>query len=104
MNAAQLTKLIDDGAIIVKGSYWSGGVSIISGRGKDGQRREWHVVRETILVESGTLAVSRFMRDDEKPEDWKPSAKRMDKVICRIASMKSENGAVTLSGTVEPLT
>lgn len=105
MKQEQFAKMIEDGAIFVKGTYWSGRVEKISMRSltPGGARREGHVIRETILTESDSIVISRFMRDDENVESWKPSAKKMDKVVCRIRSMKVDNGNIILDGTIETL-
>lgn len=106
MTQTQLAKMIDDGAIVVKGTYWSGRIDTITMRSRTegGPRREGHIIRETILTDTDPIIISRFMRDEEKPESWKPSAKKQDKVIVRIQSMKVENGTIILQGPIEQLT
>jgi len=87
------------------GQYWAGGVSAISVRAKvlGGPRGTSFVVRETVLTDAEPIAVTRWLNDGEKPEDWKPSAKRGDQVVIRISGMEMVQGAVVLQGKIEPL-
>jgi len=86
------------------GKYWSGGVTEITFRDKKtGQSKTAHVIRETVLTATEPMAVTRFLKDDENPAAWKPSAKKMDDVFVRISGMSVERGAISLQGTLEPI-
>lgn len=106
MKQTDLLATLNNGEIIMCGTYWGGRIDEISFRDKQngGQRRTAHTAVETILTEKGeAVTVSRFLQDNEKVDAWKPSAKRNDKVVVRIASMERQQGKTTLSGVVETL-
>jgi len=105
MKQEQLSQIINSGAIICVGVYWAGKVDAITFRDKNagGQRRTAYTVRETILTDTDPITVSRFLSDTEKVEEWKPSAKKNDKVVVRIQSMTVDKGAIILNGKIEAL-
>lgn len=90
------------GTPCVVGKYWSGSVSQITFRDKKtNQAKTANIARETVLTSKEPMAITRFLRDDEKPEAWHPSAKKMEDVFVRIEGMNVDRGSVTLQGTVE---
>lgn len=106
MKKAELVTLQDGGEITCQGTYWSGRVDKAMLRDKQnpsGSRREAHVARETIMTDKDPIAVSRWLKDDEKPEAWKPSAKKGDKVVVIVRGMEVNLGSITLQGTIEKL-
>lgn len=106
MKKAELMQLVESGAIIVVGDYWGGRVDKISVRDRQnpgGPRRDAYVTRETVLTDKEPVAVARWLTDTEKPEDWKPSAKKRDRVVVMVSSMETQNGAVVLGGRIEVL-
>jgi len=93
------------GEIVCVGTYFNGKVDAITFRDKaaGGQRRTAYTIRETILTEKDPIIVARFMRDDEKPDQWKPSAKKGDKCFVKIQNMNIDKGTITLNGVIETL-
>lgn len=104
MKTTELNNLVQSGAIVMVGIYWGGRLDPVTMRDqKTGQKREAHVARETVMGENDPVSVTRWLGDDEKPENWKPTAKKMDKVVIRIKSMSQERGGVVINGTIEKL-
>jgi len=105
MKQADVTTLLNNGQPLMIGQYWSGKCETITMRDKQngGQRRTAHVVRETVLGATDPIAITRFLRDDEKPELWKPSANKGDKVLVRIQGMETNLGAISMQGVIERL-
>jgi len=94
------------GKCLVVGTYWSGRLDKAMLRDKQnpgGARREAHVVRETIMTDDEPIAVSSWLKDDAKPEDWKPSGKKGQRVVIHVTGKEINLGAITLQGTIEPL-
>jgi len=105
MTKAEVMKMVEGGAIVCVGMYWSGRLEKITMRStvEGGPRREAYVAREIVMTDKDPIVISRFLPDSEKPENWKPSAKKNDAVVCIVTTMESQNGQVVLSGTIEPL-
>jgi len=106
MKQAELVKLQDAGEITCQGMYWSGRLDKTMLRDKQnpgGARREAYVVRETIMTERDPISVSRWLKDDEKPADWKPSASKGDRVVVVVRGMEVNLGSTTLQGNIEKL-
>jgi len=105
MKQAELIATLNAGAIVCVGLYWAGRLDKMSFRDKQsGNRRDGYVVRETILTDKDPIAVTRFLRDDEKPEAWKPSADKNERVVVRVTGMEMERGNIILKGAIEKLT
>lgn len=104
MKKAELLDFVNKGEVVCVGTYWSGRLDKTSIRDKtSGARRDAYVVRETIMTDKDPLSVTRWLRDEEKPETWKPSAKRSETVLVRVTRMETNSGVTTLSGTIEVL-
>lgn len=106
MKKAELAQAVERGEVVCVGSYWSGRIDKTSVRDKKdpkGQRHDAWVTRETIMTEKEPISVTRWLKDGEKPEEWKPSATRGTRVVVRVTGMEINLGAVNLSGTIEPL-
>lgn len=105
MKKAELINHVMSGKIICVGQYWSGRVEQITARDQKngGARRVFNVVRETILTDKDPIIVSRFLGDNEKAENWKPSATRNQQVVVNITGYQAHNGTVTLNGVIEPI-
>jgi len=105
MKSADLLKVVESGKIVCVGTYWNGKVEAISMRANvaGGPRRVGHVIHETVLGESEPMVGTRFLRDDEPSETWKPSAKKGEKVVCLIQGVQMNNGIPVLRGTIECL-
>jgi len=94
----------DKGELLCKGVYWSGRIDTISFRDKKtGNARTAHVCREIVLRESDNIVVSRFLKDDEEPTKWKPSAAKNQPVAILVSSMETSNGQIVVNGRIEPL-
>lgn len=100
MKNSELLKIVEAGEIVCVGTFFSGRVDKISFRDSrnGGARREALVSREVILTEKDPIAVTRFLPDGAKAEEWKASATRGDKVMVRVQGMSTDRGAVTLQG------
>jgi len=105
MTKAQLEKAFEDGLILMKATYHSGRLDKISIRGKveGGPRRDAYVARQVVSGENDFVIVSRFLNDNARTEDWRPSAKKGDKIVVAIKSMAMENGTVILNGDIQTL-
>jgi len=105
MKQAELQTILENGTVIMKGVYWSGKVETINVRAKSegGPRRSMHVVRETVLTEKDPISVTRWLDDNQKPEDFKPAAAKNKPVVVIVTGMKTEQGVMKLTGTVYPL-
>jgi len=104
MKQTDLLPRIEGGDLILVATYHSGKVDAVQMRAREGGgRRTGYVVRETVLTPKEALAVTRWLRDEEKHEDWKPSAKPGSKVTVSVTGMEISMGTKTLQGVIEPL-
>lgn len=106
MKNQDLTPALLSGKIMCVGTYLSGKIENLTVRDKanpGGPRRAAHMVREVVITESEPIVVTRWMKDDEKFEEWKPTAAKGSKVVVTITKMESNQGIITLSGSVEAL-
>jgi len=78
-------------------------VSVRDKQNPGGPRRVSHVSREVIVTESEPIVITRWLKDTEKPEDWKPSAPKGSPVVVTITGMETNQGIVVLAGTIAPL-
>lgn len=103
MKTADIMPLLEKGVPMLMGQYFHGRIETVNIRSKtDGRSRSANVVHETVLTDSGdAVAFSRFLKDEEKPEQWKPSAKRGQRVIVKITKYMVEQGSIKVSGVIE---
>lgn len=103
MKQAELNTVVNSGAIVCVATFLSGRCETISIRDKQtGGRRAAHVVKEICLTDTDPVVVSRWLKDGEKPEDYKVPFKKGQKVVIRIRPDGS-NGIPQLNGTCEEL-
>lgn len=107
MTQTQFDKLLNDGNVVLLGTWWSGRIETISMRdktaGANGARRTAYVLRQTVMTEKDPIPVSRWLKDGEDPEKILMPAKRGDKVVVVVSSMETSNGQMNIGGVVEPL-
>lgn len=105
MKSNELLANLNKGVPMLVGTYHFGHIEKISVRAQDGsgRRREAHVVHETILTETSAVSCERYLRDEENPDSWKPSAKKGQNVVIKIVKFVTERGGTKVSGVVEPI-
>lgn len=106
MKESELQKSVLSGKCLCVGQYVSGRLDTVNYRDKKngGEQRTATVAREVILGDADPLVVSRWLKDDEDPKKWAPSANRGDRVVVFITGMNQERGGVVVQGTIERLT
>jgi len=106
MKQAQLVEMVMAGGIVCVGNYLSGRLETVSVRDKanpGGPRRSAYVTKEIIITDTDPIVISRWLNDNEKPEDWKAAHKKGDKVVVKVKGMQLENGIPVLQGVIESL-
>jgi len=106
MKKAEVVGALEKGEILMQGLYWGGRMDVITMRDKaTGNRRTAYVLKETVMVEKGPVAVSTWMPDDYDAvkHPWEQKIKRMTPVVARITRLETVAGNVQISGVVEPL-
>jgi len=106
MKSSQLIETVMSGRIVCVGVLHSSKLETVSIRDKSnpgGARRTSYVTREVVLTEGEPIVVSRWLKDDEKHEDWKSSAKKGDRVLVTVTGMEVRQGIIILNGLIEPL-
>jgi hypothetical protein len=104
MKTDKLMEMVLSGKTVTVGLYWSGKLEEFDARDKKtGQARHYKVARETVLTETDPVTVTRFLKDDERADVWKPAAKKNQKVVVLTTGLTNQNGTVTIQGTIEPL-
>lgn len=104
MKQAELIGTVQSGKVVLVGTYWAGRLDKVTIRDKSkegGPRRESFVSRETVMTENDPVIITRWLRDTENPDQWKPAAQRGEKVVVFVQSMSVENGSIKLTGVVE---
>lgn len=104
MKQAELMKVVESGKIVMVGTYWSGRLDKVSIRDRNAQggpRRDSFVAREVVMTDNDPVVITRWLRDGENPDLWKPAAQKNERVVVVIQSMSSENGTIKLTGLVE---
>lgn len=104
MKQAEVQKVLDNGKVVMFGTYWSGhleGIMVRDRTKENGPRRQSYVAREIIMTETDPVIVQRWLKDTDRPEMWRASASRGEKVVVLVQSMSTENGSVKLGGVVE---
>jgi hypothetical protein len=61
------------------------------------------VTREIIITDTEPVAITGWLKDGEKQEEWKPSAKKGDRVIVEVTKMEQNMGQITMGGRISPL-
>lgn len=103
MKTSELMAHVNAGGIVCVGVFLSGRCETISVRDKaTGGRRAAHVVKEICLTDNEPVVVSRWLKDNEKPEDYKVPFKKGAKVVIKVRP-DGMNGIPMLSGSVEEL-
>jgi len=89
------------------GTYHAGRldkISVRDGKNPGGPRREAHVSKEIVMTDTDPIIISRWLKDEEKPEAWQPAGKKGARVVVTVSSMETtQQGIITLRGSIEPL-
>jgi len=104
MKENQILAAVMAGKVVCVGTYLSGKAETLSVRDKTtGGRREMVVTRELIITDSEAIPVTGWLKDGVKKEDWRPAAKKGDRVIVEITNMEVQRGQVTMGGVITVL-
>lgn len=106
MKESELLKSVLSGRVVCVGQYCSGRLDTVNYRDKKngGEQRTANVAREVILGDGDPLVISRWLKDDENPKAWAPSANKGERVVVFVVGMSQERGGVVVQGTIEKLT
>lgn len=89
-------------ATYLKGSLKE--IRMRDGANPGGPRRVGYVTNETCVTTEEPVVVSRFLMDNEKSTEWKPSAKGGDKVVIIVEKKDLVQGIPVIRGRIEALT
>lgn len=106
MKQSEVLANVMAGGIFCVGTYLSGKLDTVSMRDKQnpgGPRRTGYVAKETIITDTEPVIISRWLKEEEKPEAWKPSAVKKQQVIVRVKEMEMMSGIPILNGVMEVL-
>jgi hypothetical protein len=104
MKHVDLMPALEKGEPMMLAKYFVGELQTIEIRNKtNGQARKAYIARETVLTAKNAVAVTRFLKDNEDPLAWKPSAKQGALCVVRITGFEVDRGNIKVSGMVEPV-
>lgn len=102
-----MIEAIDSGKFVAVGVMHSSKLEIVSVRDSKspgGARRAAYVTREIVITAAEPVVIGRWLKDDEKPDDWKPSAPKNTEVLVVVGGkLETANGVSVLQGEIRPL-
>jgi hypothetical protein len=103
MKKSELLTVVESGVMVCVGTFVSARLETISVRDKtSGSRRAAYVEKQIIMTDNEPVVVSRWLKDEEKPDEWKNGFKRGQKVVVKVRP-DGNNGIPVIAGTLEEL-
>lgn len=104
MTKAKLLERTLSGETFVVGEYLSGRIDVINIRDKtNGNFRKGYIRRETIITGNDAVVVGGFLSDGDKGDDFRPSAKKGERVCASVTKLETIQGFKLYGGTIEML-
>lgn len=105
MTLKEMTALVLAGKPVLAGMYHSGKIDEVPIRDKQtGNMRKGFVRREVIITDQDAIVCGGFLNDSEKPEDFRPAAKKGTRVVVLVDKVSTVSGFSLYAGKIETLT
>lgn len=103
MKQSELMASVNAGGLFLVATFVSGRVESITIRDKKtGQARGANIIKEIVMTDTEPCIVSRWMKDDQKAEDYKVPCAKGQKIVVRVKPQGMNVPEV--NGTCEILT